>query len=348
VDQAKGAVVTKPTYIADQVEQAIVESTVAEPGIAINTADATVVMATYDSRRWPFLAETVESLLSGPDRPRRVVICVDQNEDLRERVRVTWPQVIAVLNTRGRGASGARNTGAEIANTPFIAFIDDDIRVLEGWLSRLLAPFVDPKVVGTGGGVVAGWQRGRPGWFPEEFDWVVGASYRGMPKVQSPVRNVWSENMAVRTEVFHAVGGFRSDFGKVGHRNSPEDTDLCIRMAATVAGARWVYAPDAIAEHHVPASRASFSFFLRRNYNEGRAKLEMVRLLGRQEKLQDERHYLRRTLPSGIWAGLCAAVRHGDISGLLKAVAIVAGMLSAGLGAASGVWKLSRKAMETQ
>jgi GT2 family glycosyltransferase len=316
----------------------VVDSAVAEAGSAIKTSDATVVLATYDLRRWPFLVAVVESLLSGSGRPRRLVICVDRNEELFERIQVTWPQVTTVLNTRGRGASGTRNTGAEFAETPFIAFLDDDVQIHEDWLSRLLEPFADPAVVGTGGGVIASWQSGRPKWFPEEFDWVVGASYRGMPTVQSAVRNVWSENMAVRAEVFHAVGGFRSDFGKVGQHNSPEDTDLCIRMAAAVAGARWIYVPDAVAEHHVPVSRTSFFFFLRRSYNEGRGKLEMAHLLGHQEKLKNERDYLRRILPSGIWAGLWATVRNGNVSGLLKAAAILTGVLAAGLGAASGIW----------
>jgi hypothetical protein len=62
----------------------------------------------------------------------------------------------------------------------------------------------------------------------------------------------------------------------------------------------------------------------------------MAQLLGRQEKLQDERNYLTRTLPSGILTGIWNAVRHGDLSGLLKAGAIVFGMLAAGIGAASG------------
>jgi hypothetical protein len=143
--------------------------------------------------------------------------------------------------------------------------------------------------------------------------------------------------MAVRADVFHAVGGFRNNFGKVGNRSRPEDTDLCIRMAASVPGAKWMYAPDAVAEHHVPASRTSLKFFFRRNYLEGRGKLEMARLLGRQEKLQDERDYLRRTLPSGVAGGLWTAARHGDSSGLLKAGAIIAGTLAAAVGAAAGM-----------
>jgi GT2 family glycosyltransferase len=339
VEHCGGAVTTNPGGGGGQpLDLATVESVAAESAGGIKASDATVVLATHDLDRWPFLVAAVESLLAERNRPGHVVICVDQNEELCERVRTTWPQVTTVPNKCGRGASGTRNTGAEKAGTPFIAFLDDDVRIRDGWLSRLLEPFTDPAVVGTGGGMVAGWQAGRPGWFPEEFDWVVGASYRGMPTVRSTVRNVWAENMAVRTEVFHAVGGFRSGFGKVGDRSRPEDTDLCIRMSAHMAGGQWVYVPDAVAEHHVPTERASLSFFLRRNYLEGRGKVEMMRLLGRQENLQDERDYLRRTLPAGVSAGLRTAARRRDLSGLLKAGAIVAGVLAAGVGAVTGMY----------
>jgi GT2 family glycosyltransferase len=336
VEQTDRSVVSRP---ADMVVQA--ESAVANGDI--KAFDATIVVATYDAKRWPFLSAAVENLLSGPDRPRRVIVCVDQNEELYDRVRLAWPEVTALLNSGDPGASGTRNAGSKYADTPFIVFLDDDVRLLEGWLTRLLAPLADPGVVGTGGGVVAGWQTGRPKWFPEEFGWVVGASFRGMPTVQSAVRNVWAENMAVRTDVFRSVGGFRTDFGKVGSRNSPEDTDLCIRMAASVPQGTWVYAPDAVVEHHVPASRASFSFFLRRSYNEGRGKVEMADLLGGQEKLQDERDYVLRTLPAGILTGLRAVTRHGDLGGLLRAGAIVAGAVAAGIGATVRIRKHAGK-----
>jgi GT2 family glycosyltransferase len=320
---------------ASSVPEQLTETMDATYGRAIKTSDATVVMATYDIKRWPLLVGTVESILGDKDQPGCVVIAVDQNRELYAKVRETWPQITTVLNSERRGASTTRNTGAGPVRTPFIAFVDDDIRVYGGWLSRLLEPFADPTIVGTGGGVVAGWETGRPGWFPAEFDWVVGASYRGMPVGRSVIRNVWSENMAVRSDVFRAVGGFRSDFGKVGDHSRPEDTDLCIRMAASSPASTWMYIPDAAVEHHVPASRAKWSYFLRRTYEEGAGKLQMARALGSQEKLQSERDYLRVTLPSGIAAGLWAAARHGDVSGFLKAGAIVAGVISAGVGVLS-------------
>ena len=99
------------------------------------------------------------------------------------------------------------------------------------------------------------------------------------------------------------------------------------------AGKQWVYVPDATAEHHVPITRASLYHFLRRTYYEGYGKIEMTHLLGRQEKLQDERDYLRRTLPAGILAGFKTAVIKRDPNALRKVGAIIAGVIAAGAGA---------------
>ena len=40
--------------------------------------------------------------------------------------------------------------------------------------------------------------------------------------------------MVVRRSAFEVVDddGFREDFGKIGDRNLPEDTDLCLRITS--------------------------------------------------------------------------------------------------------------------
>jgi GT2 family glycosyltransferase len=263
-----------------------------------------------------------------------VIVAVDHNAGLRERLEQSLSGITVVENRDRRGASGTRNAGAAAAKTPYLAFLDDDAIARAGWLERLLEPFADPHVVGTGGRVVAAWDTQRPRWFPEEFGWVVGASYSGQPRELAPVRNVWSESMAVRREVFERVGGFRMDFGKVGHTSRPEDTDLCIRMSAGASGASWVYVPSAIVDHLVPADRATFRFFLRRSFWEGQGKIEMSRHLGAERDLVSEGDYLRRTIPAGIERNLRGALARGDLSEAGRAGAIVAGIAAAGAGAA--------------
>jgi len=302
-----------------------------------------VIIACHTDERWASLLRAIDSVERQQPRAEATIVAVDNNPALAERLRSSCPGVVIVENRLGRGASNARNAGAAAARTPYLAFLDDDARARTGWLDALLAPLADDAVVGAGGSVAAAWLTDRPDWFPDEFAWVVGASYRGLPEVVAPIRNVWSENMAVRRTAFDAVGGFRSDFGKVGHTSRPEDTDLCIRMSAAAGGGRWVYVPSAIVDHEVPADRATLRYFLKRSFWEGQGKIEMTRHLGDEQDLSSENDWLRRTVPRGVARHLRAAATHASAVDAARAGALVAGTLAAGLGATASLLRRRRR-----
>jgi hypothetical protein len=55
------------------------------------------------------------------------------------------------------------------------------------------------------------WSRlvgGRPGWFPPEFGWVVGCSYRGTPAERTMVRHFIGGNMSLRRRLVVESDGF--------------------------------------------------------------------------------------------------------------------------------------------
>jgi glucosyl-dolichyl phosphate glucuronosyltransferase len=289
---------------------------------------ASVVIACHTEDRVPSLMRAIRSAQAQIPAPAQVIVTVDNNEQLCARL--SEVSGIEVVDHRGDpGASGARNAGAAQARSPLLVFLDDDTEARAGWLGELLAPFKDPSVLGTGGMTRPAWQCPEPGWFPNEFGWVVGASHAGLPSALAPVRNVWSENMAVRREAFEAVGGFRAGFGKVGGRSRPEDTDLCIRVGASAPDGYWVYVPTAVVDHEVPPTRATFAFFLRRCYSEGAGKVELSAHLGADQDLRDERSFMR-ALPRAIARDLRAAQ-------LRRALAIIAGATAAAMGAAVSV-----------
>jgi GT2 family glycosyltransferase len=271
------------------------------------TAPVSVVIPCHTERGWDTLVSAVTSALAQEPAPAEVVVVVDHNPRLYYRARRDLSGVTVLENRFARGASGTRNTGSWHTTTPLIAFLDGDITAGPQWLATLVAPFDDPSVVGTGGAIAPAWERPRPRWMPDELLWAVGASYTGLPATTAPVRNVWSASMAVRRDVFAAVGGFREGFGKIGSRNRPEDTELCLRMS--VDGGRWMYVPDSKVAHDVPAERSTFRFLLRRCYAEGRGKVQMSRLLDSSQNLGAERSYLSRTLPRAVLRDLSGAVR---------------------------------------
>jgi cellulose synthase/poly-beta-1,6-N-acetylglucosamine synthase-like glycosyltransferase len=299
-------------------------------------AQVSIVIPCHSDDGWDTLVGAVASALAQQPAPAEVVVVVDHNPGLLERARRHLSGVTVLENAFEQGASGTRNTGAWHTTSPLVAFLDGDIAAGPQWLAQLVAPFDDPSVVGTGGAIAAAWERSRPRWMPDELLWAVGASYTGMPTTTAPVRNVWSASMAVRREVFAAVGGFRQGFGKVGSRNRPEDTDLCLRMGADQG--HWMYVPEAVVEHDVPAARSTFRFLLRRCYAEGRGKVQLARLLDDSRTLGAERSYVTRTLPRAMLRDLSGAVgvRHGGrrtrTSHAARAGSVAAAVAAAALG----------------
>jgi len=285
----------------------------------------TVVIAAYSMDRWGALRKAVASVLGQTAPPAQTVLVIDHNPDLLSRAATAFPDLTVIPNARNQGASGARNTGVAASSGELVAFLDDDAVAEPAWLERLLPHFAMPEVVGVGGRLNPLWFTSRPRWFPPEFDWAVGASYRGMPEVAEPVRNVWSGNMILRRRVFEAIGGFNEDFGKVGKVSRPEDTDLCLRAAAAQAGGTWIYEPAGAAGHQVPANRETLRFFVRRCFNEGRGKADLAELNGSGAATASERHYTRQVLPRGIARGLREASR-GDLSGGARTLAVAAGL----------------------
>ena len=283
-----------------------------------------VVIAACSMDRWDCLRAAVASVRAQTVQVLETVVVIDHNPGLMAKAAGELPGATVIANPGIRGASGARNAGAAASRGEMLAFLDDDAIASPSWLESLLHHFKEPQVVGAGGRLEPLWKTGRPPWFPEEFDWAVGCSYLGMPESATVVRNVWSNTMAIRRQAFEAVGGFRDDFGKIGGWSRPEDTDLCLRTAASDGGGTWIYEPGAIAGHQVPAERTTLSYFLRRCYYEGQGKATLASLNGTSQSISTERRYARYVLPQGVVRGLRKTAR-GDTSGLARSIAIIAG-----------------------
>jgi len=285
-----------------------------------------VVICAYTTERWNLLERAVDSVnAQGVDST--LVLVIDHHDELLARSVERWPEVMVIPNHNERGLSGARNSGVERLGTDVIAFLDDDACAETGWLEHLTAPFHDPTVGLTSGRVVPDWRHGAPAWFPDEFLWVVGSSYVGLPTEESDVRNPIGASMAVRRSVFGDVGLFSSDIGRIG--TIPlgcEETELAIRAGA--AGHRTRYVPDSVVRHHVTADRHQPTYFVRRCRAEGMSKAVVAEMAGADAALSSERSYVTRTLPRGIARRARQVVTGPDrgVDGALGAiVAIVIG-----------------------
>ena len=284
-----------------------------------------VVICTYTEERWELLLDVIASVREQSLQPQQVIVVVDHNQDLYKRLISSAVDVVLVENMAPSGLSGARNTGIGLARADVVAFLDDDAEADGRWLERLAAFYDDPDVLAVGGRIEPVWADGRPGHFAEELDWIVGCTYRGMPKVAAQVRNMIGANMSFRRDVLEHLGGFNTALGRVGTLPlGCEETELCIRAAIQDANGRVVYEPAALVRHHVPAARGTFRYMLSRAWSEGISKAQVSRLSGRIHALAPEQRYVRLVLPRAVLRGLREWRQGKDRNGLRLAAAILA------------------------
>ncbi|MHA6764294.1 glycosyltransferase family 2 protein [Streptacidiphilus sp. PAMC 29251] len=292
-----------------------------------------VIVCAYTVDRWRDLSASIASVQEQSGPVDELLLVVDHCPELADRAGAGFPGVRVLPNQERQGLSGARNTGVAAARGEVVAFLDDDAAADPDWSSRLLDGYADPDVLGVGGLVLPWWETGRPGWFPPEFDWVIGCCYRGMPEQRSPVRNFIGANMSFRRAPVLAAGGFRTDLGRVGTRPlGCEETELCLRIAARAPHGVLLYEPAAVVRHHVPEARTRWSYFRSRCYAEGLSKAAVARHAGSGPALSSERAYLRSALPRALVRGL----RPGSGSSPGTAAAVVTGVGGALLGYTDG------------
>ena len=297
-----------------------------------------VVICCYTEDRWDLLRLSVRSAAAQLAARDELVVVVDHNPQLLQRATEAFSaEATIVPNGQRRGLSGARNTGVATATGEIVTFLDDDAAAEPGWLDRLSAPFAAADVVGAGGAALPTWIDGSgPGWLPAEFHWVVGCSYKGLPTTEAPIRNPIGANMAFRRKAILAAGGFSAELGRIdANPVGGEETDLAIRVRAGQGG-RILYVPDAVVHHTVSAERATWGYFVRRCFAEGRSKAILALRVGTMSATDSERAYLG-TLWRGCAARLGDSLRRRSVAPLGQAAAIVAGLALTALGFALGM-----------
>lgn len=294
-----------------------------------------VVICAFTPERLDLLGVAIESVRTQTLPAHEIVLVIDHSTELLAESREHWPEIRVVSSREAQGLSGARNTGLAESSGDVVAFLDDDAIAAPDWLKEMAGAYADHRVLGVGGTVRPRWLEGRPRWFPDEFDWVVGCTHSGMPRERTVVRNLVGANMSFRRDVLAEVGGFRRGLGRVGATPlGCEETDLCIRV-----GERWpdsliVYSPMVSVDHVVPPARSRLRYFAARCAAEGRSKAVLTRLNGSKSGLASERVYVRRTLPLGLIQGVREALR-GDPSGLARAAMLGVGLLTTTVGYAT-------------
>jgi GT2 family glycosyltransferase len=305
------------------------------PGARENITTS-VVVCVYTEKRLPLIRAALDSIARQTVPPSQVIVVADHNPALCARLEAEYPDHAVMASKFEQGLSGARNTGVEQAAGDVVVFLDDDARAEPRWLETLLACYHDESVLGVGGLVLGDWSPpGRPGWFPEEFGWVVGCSYRGQPEVKAEVRNPIGANMSFRRSAFDRAGLFDSSVGRTLVSSRPlgcEETEFSIRLRRLSPGARIIYDPQAVVYHHIDQSRGTWRYFLGRCRAEGCSKARVSRLSGTSAALSSERSYVTHTIVQAVRRELTGVFRPGGKDSAMRLAALSLGTLATAAG----------------
>jgi len=165
------------------------------------------------------LRDCLNALAAAPGPPPEQVVVVDDRPRRDGPLNTAaGPLPVRVLASGGRGPAAARNAGWRATSAPWVAFLDDDVRVTTDWRLRLTADLAEQpgRVAGVQGRIVVPGPAGR-----RPTDWERGTM--GLAAAS------WiTADMAYRREALAETGGFDERFPRAYR----EDADLALRLLA--------------------------------------------------------------------------------------------------------------------
>jgi glycosyltransferase involved in cell wall biosynthesis len=293
-----------------------------------------VVLCTYSPERYDDFREAADSLLTQTYDDVELVVVVDGREPVYERVREDYgdrEDVLLHCNDENLGLLESRNVGAELATGDVVAFIDDDAIADERWVEALVASYEERDAVAVGGKMTPEWVAGEPGFLPEEYHWLVGATHRGFADGPGWVRNTFGSNISFRREVFLELGGFDPDIGgRQGDANlQGGETELCARLAVEYDERVW-YSPEAVVAHKVFDYRTDPWWLLDRAFWQGYSKRAMEVLL--PETGSEENDFLKLLVFESVPTRLRSLAATPSIDGVKQLVFLLLFTGSVGVG----------------
>ena len=224
--------------------------------------DVSVIVPTYN------VAREIEDQLAALAQQRydgswEIVVSDNGSTDATVALVRSWadrlPNLTVVDSSARRGASHARNVGAEAATGDLLVFCDADDVASQDWLQEMVNAAADADLVG---GALDHELLNRP----EAQAWRGCTGQSNTPPPLGFLPFALSGNLAVRAEVWRALGGFRTDY------HHCEDVDFSWR--AQLSGYRLAHATSAVIHYRHRKSLWALAWQV---YNYGRAEACLYR-----------------------------------------------------------------------
>lgn len=293
-----------------------------------------VIVCTYSPDLYDHFVDVVESLLDQTYDEIELVLVVDGNEELYDRVVADYGDLESVqthCNEENVGIGQSRNNGLEYATGDVVAVIDDDAVADERWVEELVSVYESTDAIAVGGKMTPMWVAGKPEFLPEEFYWLIGVTHRGFAEPMEEVRNTFGSNLSFRREVLEELGGFDPRVGRKGDKNlQAHEAELCVRMRKRF-GRGVVYNPDAKVAHKVFDFRTDKRWLAERAFWQGYSKRAMEKIVS-SDTTAEESAFLTKLVTEFVPGRIAELLREPETTKAkqLVALAVLTGLVGVG------------------
>jgi glycosyltransferase involved in cell wall biosynthesis len=229
------------------------------------------IVCTYN--REDFILQCLEALTRQSLDPKGYEVIVvdnrsrDATPDLTRRFIQDHPEIQMVYAFEEKqGLSQARNTGAQVARSDFLTYVDDDAIANPYLLEQICKVFeANPSAGCVGGRIDLSLPEKVPWWYSEALSGYFSGFNLPVTSVIK-ISEIWQlpygANFSVAKKALQEMGGFSVRLGRKGNDFSGgEETELAYRIAAQ--GYDLYYNPFAVVIHHIKKERMNLKHMVK-------------------------------------------------------------------------------------
>lgn len=249
-----------------------------------------VIICTYNRAR--YIYDVLRSIAQGtfPAGGYEIVLvdnnCTDNTRSEVDRFCKDFPHVsLRYLTESRQGLSHARNRGIAESKGDILVYVDDDATVNPEYLTTYSEWFnANPDTDAAGGPIIPHYETGQePEWMTYFIKRLLtGYLYFGKKAGPFPGDNYpGGGNAAYRRRVFDRVGLYNVELGRNGDSLAGgEEKDIFAKMKRE--NMKFVYLPDAILYHSIPAYKLEPDYFNRLTVSIGESERARTLRIGRK------------------------------------------------------------------
>lgn len=183
-------------------------------GMPMAPSTMTVSVVVISHNEGEYLRRTIDSLQAGLPTDSDIIVVDDASTDgSTESLRHHTRNITVLYPARRLGIAGARNFGASYARGDVIVFSDAHVEVPCGWVAPLLDMLKYPEVAAVAPAINSLPRRSSSGACGGRWRWTHDGplNWQWLPRRSAapyPVPLLAGCFMAIRRDVFHAIGGF--------------------------------------------------------------------------------------------------------------------------------------------